>query len=297
MVGKNLLEHPRFQNFELLLPPRCELDLLEALEVSNYLQVNKPDMVVHCAGTVGGIQANIKEPLRFFQDNLDMGRNIVQGAYQAGLKRFINFGSSCMYPKNGKNPLKEESILQGELEPTNEGYALSKIAISKMCEYITATNSGFQYKTFIPCNLYGRWDHFELERSHMVPASIRKIHEAKQKNQKSVVIWGDGMARREFMYCGDIADFTVAAIENFDQIPNLLNIGLGKDYTINEYYEAIGKVIGYQGEFTHDLTKPAGMRQKMVDTSRQKIFGWSPKTELIAGIKKTYEFFLDNIAE
>ena len=238
----------------------------------------------------------MKEPLRFLQDNLDMGRNIVQASHKTGLKKLINFGSSCMYPRNAKNPLKEENILQGELEPTNESYALAKIIVAKMCEYITATNSGFQYKTLIPCNLYGRWDNFEPERSHVLPASIRKIHEAKQKNQNQVVIWGDGTTRREFLYCGDIADFTAKAIDHFDQIPSLLNVGVGRDYTINEYYEAIGKVIGYQGEFIHDRTKPAGMSQKLVDTSRQKTFGWSPKTDLITGIQKAYEFFLNNVA-
>jgi len=296
MVGKNLLEHTGIQDFELLAPSRLELDLLKPLEVSNFLETHSPDMIIHCAGTVGGIQANINEPLRFLQENLDIGRNIIQASHKAGLKKLLNFGSSCMYPRNGKNPLKEESILQGELEPTNEGYAIAKIVVSKMCEYITAANSEFQYKTIIPCNLYGRWDHFNPKTSHMIPASIRKIHKAKQENQNQVVIWGDGTARREFMYCSDIADFTAKAVENFDQLPNILNVGLGNDYTINEYYHTIAKVIGYQGEFVYDLTKPAGMRQKLVDTSRQKDFGWSSITELTTGIQKTYEFFLDNVA-
>jgi GDP-L-fucose synthase len=294
MVGKNLLEHPRFQDYKILAPSRLELDLLQPLEISNYLQAHRPDMVIHCAGIVGGIQANIKEPFRFLQENLDLGKNIIQASHKVGLKKLINFGSSCMYPRNGKNPLKEESILQGELEPTNEGYAIAKIVVSKMCEYITVANPKFQYKTIIPCNLYGRWDHFNPETSHMIPASIKKIHEATQKNKTKVVIWGDGMARREFMYSSDIADFTAKAVENFDLLPNILNVGLGEDYTINEYYQTIAKVIGYTGEFVHDLAKPTGMSQKLVDTSRQKAFGWSSKTDLITGIRKTYDFFLEN---
>lgn len=293
MVGRNLLDHPDIRGFEILSPSRLEVNLLDYNAAESYLRRKGPDIIIHAAGKVGGIQANIREPVRFLLENLDMGRNLVWAAMWCGVKKLINLGSSCVYPRNAPNPLKEEYILTGELEPTNEGYALAKITVACLCDYIVREFPEYQYKTLIPCNLYGRWDKFDPLNSHMVSAVIRKIHEAKMAGVDNVKIWGDGTARREFMYTGDMADCLTHAIKNFDSLPDVMNVGLGYDYTINEYYHAVAEVIGFKGEFVHDLSKPEGMRQKLVDVSRLKSFGWLANTRLEEGIEKTYKFYLE----
>jgi len=293
MVGRNILEHQDIRSFEILTPSSRELDLLNYAAVEHYLKRNAPDLVIHAAGKVGGIQANIKEPVRFLLDNLDMGRNIVWASRICGVRKLINLGSSCMYPRNAPNPLKEEMVLQGELEPTNEGYALAKITTAKLCEYVIREEPEYQYKTLIPCNIYGRWDKFDPVLSHMIPAVINKVHDAKVRGDKQVVIWGDGTARREFMFAGDLADCIVHAVHNFDRIPSLMNVGLGFDHTINEYYHAIAEVVGYDGGFTHDLSKPVGMKQKLVAIDRLTTSGWHARTTLKNGLNSTYQYFLE----
>jgi GDP-L-fucose synthase len=293
MVGRNIAEFYLMQKHTLLLPSSKELDLLDQSNINYYLKSNQPDFIIHCAGIVGGIQANIKNPVKFFVDNTQMGLNIIMASQEAKVKQFINMSSSCMYPRVAINPLGEELILKGELEPTNEGYALAKITSTRLCEYINKEDSSFKYKTVIPCNLYGKYDKFDPKHSHMLPAVIKKIYEAKENNQDTLDIWGDGTARREFMYAQDLADFIYYALENFERMPQNINVGLGQDYTINEYYETIAKVIGYKGKFVHDLTKPIGMKQKLIDDTKLKEFGWKHKTSLEYGIKKIYEYYLD----
>ncbi|HEY8035024.1 MAG TPA: GDP-L-fucose synthase [Methylobacter sp.] len=292
MVGRNFLEHPAIGEFDVLAPQSSELNLLDNRAVEAYLAEKKPDLVIHAAGRVGGIQANMRDPVRFLMDNLDMGRNIVWAAHQAGIKRLINLGSSCMYPRNYSEPLCEEMVLKGELEPTNEGYALAKVVTVRLCEYIMREDDTYRYKTLIPCNLYGRHDKFDPAHSHLVPAIIHKVYQAKQSGQQAVEIWGDGTARREFMYAGDLADAMVRAITEFDSLPNLMNVGLGYDYTINEYYQAAAEVMGYTGEFVHDLSKPVGMARKLVSVERQQAWGWSARHDLREGIEKTYNYYL-----
>jgi len=194
LVGRNFLEHPDIGCFDLLLPTHSELDLLDYPSVRDYLLREKPDIVIHAAGKVGGIQANMRQPVSFLLENLDMGRNIVWASRQSGVKKMINLGSSCMYPVAAPNPLSEEQILSGKLEPTNEGYALAKIAVARLCEYINQENHEYDYKTLVPCNLYGRWDKFDPTDSHLIAAVIHKIHQAKLAGQAEVEIWGDGMA-------------------------------------------------------------------------------------------------------
>ena len=295
LVGRNLLESPRCKRYEILAPSHKELELLDKDAVLNYLEKNRPDMVIHAAGTVGGITANMQQPLKFLIENLDMGRNVIYGAYRAGVKKFINLGSSCMYPRNHDTPLTEDMILTGELEPTNEGYAIAKVACARMCSYITRENPDFQYKTLIPSNIYGRWDKFIGDKTHMIPAVIHKIYRAVVDRQDTIEIWGDGLARREFMYAGDLADCSWEAVERFDELPELMNVGLGVDYSVNDYYETIAKVIGFKGKFTHDLTKPAGMKRKLTDVSRMLKFGWRPKTTLEDGIRQTVEFYRKHV--
>lgn len=291
MVGSNILEHPSAKTYMFLTPSSKELDLTDYDAVDSYLKLQQPDLVIHAAGLVGGIQANMAHPVSFLVHNLDLGRNIIMASRNNHVKQLINLASSCMYPREAQNPLGEELVLKGELEPTNEGYAIAKIVATRLCEYINREDPTFQYKTVIPSNLYGRFDKFSPEHSHMVPAVIKKIHEAKNSNQPQLDIWGDGEARREFMYAGDLADFIFYAIAHFNKLPQNINVGLGHDYTINEYYQAIAAVIGYKGSFVHDLSKPIGMKQKLIDDSKLKAFGWQHQTSLEEGLKRTYEFY------
>jgi GDP-L-fucose synthase len=292
MVGRNVLEHPAMTEFEVLAPRSGELDLRDFGAVQRYLTQHQPDMIIHAAGKVGGIQANMREPVGFLLDNLDMGRNIVWAARQTGVKRLINLGSSCMYPRNHNEPLREELVLKGELEPTNEGYALAKVMTARLCDYIVREDAAYQYKTLIPCNIYGRHDKFDPVHSHLVPAIIHKVHQAKCTGLVSVEIWGDGTARREFMYAGDLADAIVRAIQQFDTLPAYMNVGLGYDYTINEYYQAAAEVMGYTGDFVHDLSKPVGMARKLVSVEKQTAWGWQAQHDLRTGIEKIYDFYV-----
>ncbi|WP_420552508.1 GDP-L-fucose synthase family protein [Tenacibaculum aiptasiae] len=291
MVGKNILEFSEVSKHQFLTPTSQELDLLDYNSVYNYIKDNQPEFIIHAAGKVGGIQANIAEPVSFLVDNIDMGRNIIIAAKNNGVKNLLNLGSSCMYPREAKNPLSEDLILKGELEPTNEGYAIAKVMSTRLCEYIMKEDKTKNYKTVIPCNLYGKHDKFSPKNSHMIPAVIRKIYDATLANQQEIDIWGDGLARREFMYAEDLADFIFYAIDKFDEMPQNINVGLGHDYTINEYYKEIAEVIGYKGQFVHDLTKPVGMKQKLIDDSKLIEFGWRYKTSLKEGVKKTFEYY------
>ncbi|MBC7740768.1 MAG: GDP-L-fucose synthase [Bdellovibrionaceae bacterium] len=295
MVGRNILESGIQQKHEVYSPRHSEVDLLDIASVKKSLQQLKPDLIIHCAGVVGGIQANMSQPLRFFIENLDMGKNLVAAAKELEIKKFLNMSSSCMYPKDKNTPLLESDILSGYLEPTNEGYALAKVAVTKMCSYITKQQPEYLYRTLIPCNLFGKYDKFDLAHGHMVPAVIRKIHEAVQNDSPTVEIWGDGKARREFLYTEDVADFVLFAIDKLAELPEMINVGLGHDYTILEYYQEIAKVVGFKGEFTFNLDKPIGMKRKLVDVSLATKLGWKSKTNLHEGLKKTYAYYLSTL--
>lgn len=293
MVGRNIVEFHKSREYQILAPSSSELNLLDKASVNDYLSKHLPDAIIHCAGVVGGIQANIDNPVRFLSDNTIMGNNIIISAVEHRIKNFLNMGSSCMYPRDALNPLKENMILKGELEPTNEGYAIAKVLTTKLCKYVNQENDGYNYKTIIPCNLYGKYDSFGSNKSHMIPAVIKKIHDAKMNSLDSVEIWGDGEARREFMYAEDIADFTYYALENIKTMPQDINVGLGFDYTINEYYQTVANIIGYKGLFVHDLSKPVGMKQKLIDDTLLSEFGWKHKTSLEDGINKAYDYYLN----
>lgn len=297
MVGQNIRENPAAARYDIVAPGRHELDLTDFAATQRFMADTKPDVVIHSAGHVGGIQANMANPVDFLITNLDLGRNVILAARKAGVPKLINLASSCMYPRNAPNPLRETLVLQGELEPTNEGYALAKIFATRLCEYINresqqAGTPGVRYKSLIPCNLYGRYDKFAPEHSHLIPAIIHKVHQAKVQHLPAVDIWGDGTARREFMYAGDLAGAVLQAVQDFNQLPDLINIGLGHDYSIDEYYGAAAEVIGWKGRFVHDITKPVGMKQKLVDITRQRAWGWMPATALSTGIEKAYQYYL-----
>lgn len=290
MVGRNAAEKLIERGFNILNPTRNELDLIDYTEVKRYFKSNQIDIVLHAAGLVGGIQANIEKPYSFLSINSQIALNVINASIECGIERLINLGSSCMYPKDCQDELTEDLILTGPLEQTNEGYAIAKIMASKLCDY-AQSEFGLSYKTLIPCNLYGKYDNFHPTRSHMIPAVIRKIHEASVTNA-SVEIWGTGEARREFMFVEDLIDFITWSLNNYDQLPSLINVGLGHDYSIKEYYQSIANVIGFKGEFTHDVNKPEGMKRKLCSIQKQNRLGWKPKHSLREGLEKTYQHYL-----
>lgn len=295
LVGRNMLDNPAAKGWDILAPPSKELDLMEYADVKEYIGDHAPDLVVHCAGKVGGIRANLTEPVAFLDRNVMIGRNVIMAARAACVKRLINLASTCIYPRGGPNPLREDLILKGELEPTNEGYAIAKILALRLCQYIRRENQDFQYKTLIPCNLYGVYDKFDPQNSHLIPAIIHKIHEAKTSGSSTVEIWGDGNARREFMYSADLANAVYWFADELETMPDIMNIGVGHDHSINEYYEAVARVIGWEGTFIHDHSKPVGMARKLSDTSLQTGRGWRPTTSIEQGIAQTYQHYLEII--
>lgn len=293
MVGRNILEHTAANDWEIFAPSSVDLDLKDFSATRRYIDKVSPDVIIHAAGLVGGISANIASPVAFLDTNLLLGRNVVLASIDVGVSNLINLGSACMYPRNAPNPLLESSILTGELEPTNEGYALAKVMTAKLCLYAMIENPKLNYKTIIPCNIYGRHDKFDPGRSHLLPAIIAKMHEAIKERRDVIDIWGDGLARREFMYAADLADAILQGAKDVEQLPNLMNCGLGYDYTITEYYEAVARVLGWEGEFNYDLTKPVGMARKLCDIGLQERWGWAAKTSLKEGIAYTNEFYVE----
>lgn len=295
MVGSGLFEQLIGSGYTNVITRRStQLDLRNQTVVFDFIDSIKPDIVIHTAARVGGIQANINNPVSFLSDNVSMNFNLIDACVKNEVKNFVFLGSSCMYPKDYQNPLKEEYILKAPLEPTNEGYALSKITGAKYCEYVNDQYS-WNYKTIIPCNLYGEKDHFEPNRSHLVAAVINKLFEAKQKSEKEVEIWGDGTARREFLYVKDLVKFISSNIDRLDKLPNYINVGYGKDFSVNEYYEMIADLIGYEGSFTHDLTKPTGMKFKLMDSSKAFNLGWEPSFKIKEGLSKTINYYKNEV--
>ena len=293
MVGQNIQAHDSAKNWDILAPSSAELDLTDPQAVCAYIKVHKPDLVVHAAGRVGGIQANMAQPVGYLDINNVIGRNVIMGTWSEGVRNLINLGSTCMYPAAAPNPLTEDMILTGPLEKTNEGYALAKIMAMRLCEYINREDPTARFKTLIPCNLFGPHDKFDPKHSHLLPAIIHKVHQAKIEGAPHVEIWGNGKARREFMYAPDLADAVLRAASDIENCPELINIGVGHDFTINEYYSEVADVIDWQGKFTHDLTRPVGMKQKLCDVCRAAEWGWSAPTSLRVGIEETYKFYCE----
>jgi GDP-L-fucose synthase len=291
MVGQNILENEQSKNYKFIIPNRAELDLTNFDETKNYLLKNNPDFIVNAAGRVGGIHANMTNQTAFMLENFDINRNLIIASRECGIERLLNLGSSCMYPKDAINPLKEEFLFTGSLEPTNEGYAISKCFAAKLCQFINLESDSLKYKTIVPCNLYGKFDSFDPINSHMLPAAIRKVHEAIHTNQDIVNVWGSGRARREFMYVEDFSNFLFYAINNFEKMPSIMNVGIGKDYSISEYYQNICDTLGFKGELVFDKSKPEGMQQKLVDISLLKNFGWESSFSLKEGIIRTHKYF------
>ena len=297
MVGRSLVNALLCAGYQnLLLLTHQDLDLVEQSAVINFFKCHAIDLVIILAAKVGGIQANITTPSEFFYENAMISNHVIRAAYKAGIKYVLNIGSSCMYPKD-LALLKESDLMTGVLEPTNKGYALAKLGAAYFCQAIEV-QMGYHYKTLIPCNLYGPHDNFDPINAHMIPSAIRKIYSAKCSNKFFVSIWGDGQARREFMYVDDLTHCIVLAIEKgIESLPSMMNVGLGYDFTINEYYKKIAKILGYQGEFNHDLSKPVGMLRKCLDITLAKQWGWQAEYALDTGVAKTCEYFLKHIWE
>ena len=271
----------------------AELDLRNQQAVADFYKKERPEVVIDAAAKVGGILANNDFPYQFLMENLQIQNNLIDGAYKAGIEKFIFLGSSCIYPKFAPQPLKEECLLTDSLEPTNEGYALAKITGVKACQTIRKQFDK-DYVSLMPTNLYGAFDNFDLQSSHVLPAMIRKFHEAKENDHSPVSLWGSGKPMREFLFVDDMAAAVVYALEH--NLPEYLyNIGTGKDITIKELAEIIQKIIGHQGKIIWDATKPDGTPRKLMDISKIQAMGWTYTTELEEGVKKTYQWFLENI--
>ena len=293
MVGRNLQEHPGILEWDLYAPSSTELDLTDSIAVFNYIENLSPDIILHAAGKVGGIQANIDSPVAFLEQNMMIGRNVIMGGFNSGVKNLINLASSCIYPLEAKSPLKEDTLLSGPLEKSNEGYALAKISILRLCEYITREDSSYFYKSIIPCNLFGRYDNFDSKESHLLPAILQKVYDAKKNSKDLIEIWGDGTARREFMSCGDLADILICAAKDLSQLPDLMNAGVGHDYSVLEYYQRVSDIAGWDGEFVFDVSKPKGVQQKLCDVTRLNDWGWKSKISLEEGIEIAYNYLLE----
>ncbi|WP_457101020.1 NAD-dependent epimerase/dehydratase family protein [Microbacterium sp. P5_E9] len=276
---------------ELVPVTRADADLRDQAAVRALIGRVSPDLVIHAAARVGGIAANLADPTGFLMDNVQMDANLLSASVETGIPRFLYFGSSCMYPRDYRQPLVESDVLAAPLEPTNEGYALSKITSARYCEYVSR-QLGYDYRVVIPSNLYGPNDDFTPVRSHLVAATIAKAHRAKVEGAPAIDVWGDGTARREFTYVGDLAGWIVANLDSMPEWPTLLNVGKGEDHTVLEYYEAALRTVGYECELITDASKPAGMKQKLMDSSLASGLGWRPSTELLDGMRLSYEAFL-----
>lgn len=291
---KRKLESKGYSN--LIFRTHRELDLTKQQAVNEFFEQEKPEYVFLAAAKVGGILANNTYPAEFIYENLMIEANIIHASYRYGVKKLLFLGSSCIYPKLAPQPLKEEYLLTGPLEETNEAYAIAKIAGIRLCKHYNQ-----QYRTnfisVMPTNLYGPNDNFDLETSHVMPALVRKFHEAKVKNEPEVVIWGTGKPLREFLHVDDMADACVYLMENFDMddIGEFVNIGVGKDITIGELAELIKKIVGFEGEIRKDLSKPDGTPQKLLDITKLSSLGWKAKISLKDGIEQTYEWYQSQI--
>jgi GDP-L-fucose synthase len=296
LVGSSVVRALQNQGFRnLIVRSHAELDLREQSAVRTFLQEVRPDAVVMAAGRVGGIYANNSRPAEFIRDNLLIQDSVIDAAYRAGVGKFLFLGSSCVYPKNAPQPIKEEYLLSGSLEPTNEWYAIAKIAGLKMCQAYRR-EFGFKAISLMPTNLYGPGDNFALTDSHVLPALIRRFHDAKMRNDPSVVIWGTGTPRREFLHVDDLADAVIFLLKTYDD-ENIVNVGWGKDATIRELAELVMSVTAYRGDLVFDSSKPDGTPRKLLDVSRLEGLGWRPRIPLREGIERTYAWFQKHAQE
>jgi GDP-L-fucose synthase len=279
---------------DVLTRTRSELELRDHAAVDAFFRDERPEYVILAAAKVGGILANDSYPVEFLRDNLEIQTNVIDAAFRHRTSKLVFLGSSCIYPKFAPQPIREDSLLTGPLEPTNEWYAIAKIAGIKLCQAY-ARQHGFRAISVMPTNVYGPGDHFDLKSSHVLPALIRKFHEGKTNRATEVVVWGTGKARREFLHVDDLADAVCFLLERYES-PEIINVGVGQDVSIAELAALVGDVVGYQGAIVYDSSKPDGTPRKLLDVSKINGLGWKAKTALDAGIRETYRWYLDERA-
>ena len=295
LVGSAIVRRLAAGGFRnLVLRDRQELDLTRQDAVERFFAASQPEYVFLAAAKVGGILANNSYPAQFLQDNLVIQSNLIDAAWRNGTRKLLFLGSSCIYPKHAPQPMPEDCLLTGPLEPTNEWYAIAKIAGLKMCQAYRR-QYGFDAISAMPTNLYGPGDNFSLQNSHVLPALLRKIHTAKEAGAAEVEVWGTGMPRREFLHVDDLADACLFLMQNY-QGESWVNVGWGRDETIAELADTIRRVVGFEGALRFDTSKPDGTPRKLLDTRRLTELGWAPKIGLEAGIRSTYDWFLNNLA-
>lgn len=296
MVGAAVVRRLRKLGFgNLLTRRRSELDLTRQAETEAFFEAERPDAVVMAAAKVGGIHANAAYPADFIHDNLAMATNAIRAAHRVGTPRLLFLGSSCIYPKLAPQPIREESLLTGPLEPTNEAYAVAKIAGIKLCQHFRS-QYGVAYHSLMPTNLYGPGDNYHPENAHLLPALLRRFHEAKESDATRVAVWGTGKPRRELMHADDLADAVAFAL-SLEDPPNLMNAGTGVDHSIAEIAEMAKAAVGYKGEIFFDASKPDGAPRKLLDSSRLRQAGWQPRIPIEKGIPATYERFLEELSK
>lgn len=292
LVGSAILRKLRSLGYRnLITRTRDELDLRDQAAVDRFFEAERPEYVFLSAAKVGGILANSTYPADFIRDNLQIQTNVIDAAYRSGSKKLLFLGSSCIYPKHAPQPMKEEHLLTGPLEPTNEWYAVAKIAGIKMAQAYRR-QYGFNTISLMPTNLYGPGDNFDLETSHVIPALIRKFHEAKERGESRVVVWGTGKPRREFLHVDDLADATVFLMQRYDG-EAFVNVGVGQDISIRDLAELIREVVGFEGEIRFDTSKPDGTPRKLLDVSKLNALGWQARISLRDGLQQTYRWYLD----
>src|SRR3954452_23304295 len=295
LVGSALVRKLQEEGFAaLLLRDRAALDLRDPAGVDRFFASEKPEVVIVAAAKVGGIKANNDLPVEFLLENLEMQNNVIDAAHENGVRKLLFLGSSCIYPKHAPQPIPESALLTGPLEPTNEAYAIAKIAGIKLCQAY-ARQYGANFISAMPTNLYGPNDNFDLESSHVLPALLRKAHIAKEEGRSELVVWGSGEPRREFLHVDDLASACVFLLEHYDS-PEIINVGCGEDISIRELAELICEIVGFKGELAWDTTKPDGTPRKLLDVSKIHALGWRHQIGLRDGIKRTYEWFLENKA-
>lgn len=293
MVGSAVVRRLAQESCEIITAGRKEVDLKRQADVETFMRDAKPDVVVMAAAKVGGILANDTYPADFLYDNLMIETNVIHASYENSVEKFLFLGSSCIYPQLAPQPIPENALLTGPLEPTNEWYAIAKIAGIKLAEAYRRQH-GCDFISAMPTNLYGKGDNFDPQSSHVLPALIRKAHEAKIKGDKQITIWGTGSPRREFLHADDCADALVFLLKNYSEDEHV-NVGSGEDVTILELTQVVCDIVGFEGEIKHDLSKPDGTPRKLMDAGKLRGLGWKPKIELNDGIRTTYDWFLENI--
>lgn len=296
MVGSAIVRELKRQGYTNIIgKTHSELDLTRQADVEDFFEKEKPEYVFLAAAMVGGIGANIKQPAEFLMKNLQMQCNVLDSAFRSNVKKLMFLGSSCIYPCKAEQPIKESSLLTGPLEPTNEGYAIAKIAGLRQCEFYMR-EYGAQFISVMPCNLYGYNDNFSVTRSHIIPAMIRKFHSAKVNGFDTVEVWGTGNVLRELLFVDDMAQACVFVMDNYSG-EEFLNIGYGEDFTVAQIAEMIKNVVGYKGNIVFAPDKPEGMYRKIVDSAKINSLGWKPSTKIEKGFELTYKWFLENIPD